>query len=60
MRDLFIPQIELSITRCKIRFFNNFYYATNGKLIWLKISNEYYIHDDSKIIMPWMNVIYLC
>ncbi|MGP1956523.1 MAG: Mu transposase C-terminal domain-containing protein [Arsenophonus sp. NC-PE1-MAG3] len=61
LRDLFIPQSKRTVTRSEIPFLNDFYYADKlSGLIRSKINNKYYIHDNSKIIMRWMDVTYLC
>ncbi|VFS54606.1 Mu transposase, C-terminal [Leminorella grimontii] len=61
LRDMFMPQIERTVSRCEVRLFNNLYYSDalnheHGN----KVLVSYDIHDATRVIVRRMDGTYLC
>lgn len=61
LREMFMPQIERSVSRCEVRLFNNLYYSSelnheHGN----KVLVNYDIHDATKVIIRRLDGSYIC
>lgn len=61
LRDMFMPQIERTVSRCEVRLFNNLYYSeTLNYEHGNKVLVSYDIHDANRVIVRRMDGTYIC
>ncbi|HCC6092488.1 Mu transposase C-terminal domain-containing protein [Citrobacter freundii] len=61
LREMFMPQIERTVSRCEVRLFNNIYYSAelnheHGN----KVLVNYDIHDATRVIIRRMDGSFIC
>lgn len=61
LREMFMPQIERTVSRCEVRLFNNIYYSAelnheHGN----KVLVNYDIHDATRVIIRRMDGSFVC
>ncbi|MDP8834542.1 Mu transposase C-terminal domain-containing protein [Serratia marcescens] len=61
LREMFMPQIERTVSRCEVRLFNNLYYSAElNNEHTNKVLVNYDIHDATKVIIRRMDGSFIC